>query len=88
MVLILLGAYAVLLWRLTVLARGAQDGFALFVIAGFLTLLTVQVVFNIGMNMGLLPIAGLPLPFVSYGGSALLANFILLGIIQSIKVRE
>lgn len=86
-VLILLGAYGVLMWRLVALTQGVQDGFALFVLAGVATLWLTQIVFNIGMNMGLLPIAGLPLPFVSYGGSALLANFILLGVVQSIKVR-
>lgn len=87
-VLILLGAFGVLMWRLVVIAQNVQDGFALFVLAGVATLWLVQIVLNTGMNMGLLPIAGLPLPFVSYGGSALLANFILLGIVQSIRVRE
>jgi rod shape determining protein RodA len=46
------------------------------------------VVVNIGMNLGVLPIAGISLPFVSYGGSNLLVNFVIIGIIQSIAVRN
>lgn len=86
-VLLILAAYALLVWRLMLILRAASDGFALFTVAGFFILIFVQVFLNIGMNLGILPIVGLTLPFVSLGGSAMLTNFILLGIAQSIRVR-
>lgn len=86
-VLIIVGAYALVGWRLWIIMRKHSDGFAIFTVAGFFVLLAVQVISNIGMNLGLLPIVGLPLPFVSLGGSAMLANFLMLGVVQSIKVR-
>lgn len=86
-VVIILTAYGVILWRLVKISKRTTDGFALFCIAGFFMVIVVQMVFNIGMNIGVLPIVGLPLPFVSLGGSALLANFIMLGIVESIRVR-
>ena len=86
-VTLILMAYGLIIWRLTILARRANDGFALFCIAGFFIILAVQVTLNVGMNLGLLPIVGLSLPFLSYGGSAILSNFLFLGIVQSIKVR-
>lgn len=84
---LMLIAYAVMWWRLRTLMKQVQDGFAQFVIAGFFMMVAVQVTLNIGMNLGLLPIVGLPLPFVSLGGSAMLSNFLMLGVVQSIKVR-
>lgn len=86
-VLIMLGAYGLLWSRLVRLLRTVTDGFALFVVAGFGVMLALQAVMNMAMNLGLLPIVGLPLPFVSLGGSAMLTNFILLGVVQSIRVR-
>ncbi|MBI2552226.1 rod shape-determining protein RodA [Candidatus Uhrbacteria bacterium] len=86
-VLLVLGAYGVIVWRLANLLRAITDGFAMFCVAGFFLVLGVQVLLNAGMNLGVLPIVGLPLPFVSLGGSALLANFLMLGVVQSIRVR-
>lgn len=86
-VLLILAAYGVLLWRLVFIAKRITDGFALFCISGFFIVVALQMFLNIGMNIGILPIVGLPLPFVSLGGSALLSNFLLLGIIQSIHIR-
>lgn len=86
-VVIILTAYGIILWRLVKISKRTTDGFALFCIAGFFMVVLVQMIFNIGMNIGVLPIVGLPLPFVSLGGSALLANFVMLGIVESIRVR-
>jgi len=86
-VVLILACYAVMMWRLLILSRKTTDGFALFCIAGFAILVAMQMILNIGMNVGLLPIVGLPLPFVSLGGSAMLSNFLLLGIVQSIRAR-
>ncbi len=87
-VVLLIGAcYGTLAFRLWVLMRTTSDGFAAFCVVGFFIIVGVQAVFNIGMNIGLLPVVGLPLPFVSLGGSAILSNFLLHGVVQSIRVR-
>jgi rod shape determining protein RodA len=75
-----------LFWILLSHIMKAPDNFSRFFIFGYLILLLIQVVVHIGANTGLLPITGLTLPFVSYGGSSLLSLFIGLGIIQSIKI--
>lgn len=64
------------------------DKFIKYFASGLFALLFLQIVFNIGMNLGLLPITGLPLPFISYGGSSLLTFSIFLGILQSSNLRN
>lgn len=86
-VALMLASYGIIMWRLFLICKSVHDGFALFCVAGFFIIVALQVVLNIGMNMGLLPIVGLPLPFVSLGGSSMLANFLMLGIVESIRVR-
>ncbi len=76
--------YGMLLWRLLIIARSTQDRFGqLLSIATFIILLTSLTV-SAGMNMGMLPVTGIPLPLVSYGGSNLVATLMLLGITQSV----
>lgn len=83
-VILVLGCFALLFYRLINLARSARDDFALFVILGSLSLLFWQFFINVGMNLGLLPVAGLPLPFMSSGGTSLVINFLLMGLVQSV----
>lgn len=73
-----------LLWRILNLAQKTQDKFASLICLGVFSLLFFQVFVNIGMNMGLLPITGISLPLVSYGGSSLLATMISLGLVLSV----
>lgn len=82
---VLLGVFGFLFLRLLQLAKRATDNFSRFFILGFLALIFIQFTIHVGANMGILPITGLTLPFVSYGGSSLLSLFIGLGIIQSIQ---
>lgn len=77
--------FSILLWRILRIGFLAQSNFPRLVAIGFGILLIIQILINIGMNLGFLPIVGLSLPFVSYGGSSLLMNFLALGILQSIK---
>jgi rod shape determining protein RodA len=56
--------------------------------SGFAIMLITQFFINVGMNLSILPVAGIYLPFISYGGSGLIANFVGLGILQSIKARR
>lgn len=76
---------ALLIWRVIKIGIVAQDNFARLYAAGLATLLIAHTFINVGMNLGLLPIIGLSLPFVSYGGSSLIVTYIGLGILQSIK---
>lgn len=73
-------------YRLLKIAINTSFNFSRFFILGFIVLLLVQIFINIGMNLGILPIVGISLPLVSQGGSGLVAIFLGLGIIQSIKV--
>lgn len=75
-----------LLWRISKIAFDAGNNFVRLFSIGLAILFGSQAFINIGMNLGLLPIVGLPLPFVSYGGSSLLVGYIGLGILQSMKV--
>jgi len=80
--------FGILLYRLIKISLISPNNFARLFSAGLATMFLFQAVINIGMNMGLLPIVGIPLPFVSYGGSSMVMSFIALGIIQSIVVRN
>ncbi|MFZ6036209.1 MAG: rod shape-determining protein RodA [Patescibacteria group bacterium] len=80
--------FVVLVYRLVGIARRARDDFGLFMVMGTVIYFCAQAVMNIGMNVGLLPIAGVPLPFVSYGGSSLVASLILVGLVQSVHIHN
>lgn len=87
-VLALFAAYAVLVWRVLKIAIDSESNFPRLFATGFAIILISQFFINIGMNLSLLPVVGIYLPFLSYGGSALMGNFIALGILQSIKSRR
>lgn len=72
--------FLIIFIRLLRLTTFAKDPFSSLVIIGILTLFLVHLGINVGMNVGLTPVIGLPLPFLSYGGSSLLANMTLLGV--------
>jgi rod shape determining protein RodA len=80
--------YWLLLWRLIAAARVARDGFSKLLCLGAAVLFFVQVTVNIGMNLALLPVTGITLPLMSYGGSSLLTMLALLGMVQSVVIRE
>lgn len=80
--------YFMLLYRLLVIYRSSSDDLGRFIIAGIFFMLLGQIVINIGMNMGVLPVTGIPLPLLSYGGSSLLTVAISLGIAEAIAIRS
>jgi len=84
----LLGAFGILFWRIFHIVYVAENNFARFAALGFVILIATQAFINIGMNVGILPITGIPLPFVSYGGSSMITLFIVLGFLQSIRLRS
>jgi rod shape determining protein RodA len=80
--------YFLLFLRIIKIAIRAKNNFARLFCVGSVIIFVFHVFVNIGMNLGVLPITGIPLSFLSYGGSNLLINFVMLGIIQSIAIRE
>jgi rod shape determining protein RodA len=86
--LVLLTLFGVLLVRLLRSATVAPDRFGELLAGGTFCMVFVQVVENVGMNIGLLPIAGIPLPLISYGGSATITTLAALGLAQSVTLRR
>ncbi|MBN1355153.1 rod shape-determining protein RodA [bacterium] len=86
--LILLALYLVVLLRIGRCARQARDKSGSYLCIGFAVMIFFQVFINIGMVIGLMPITGLPLPFMSYGGSACLINFFAVGMILNVGMRK
>ncbi|MBM3206165.1 MAG: rod shape-determining protein RodA [Candidatus Staskawiczbacteria bacterium] len=87
-VLVFFILYLVLIWRILKIAIESDSNFPRLFAVGFAIVLISQFLFNIGMNLVLLPVVGIYLPFVSYGGSGLISNFISLGILQSIRATK
>ena len=80
-------AYLVLAWRLLQIAGQARSDFESLVVIGVLAMVMFQVVININMTIGLGPVTGIPLPWLSYGRFALLVNFLGLGLVASVERR-
>jgi len=85
---VVLGLFGVILWRLWRTAQMARDRFSFFLASGVFAMMTFQVFQNIGMTLGVMPVSGLPLPFISYGGSHLISSAVLIGLVQSIHMRR
>ncbi|MCI0776544.1 MAG: rod shape-determining protein RodA [Chloroflexi bacterium] len=86
--LVLFSLFIVLLWRALRVAELSRDLFGRLLATGMVIFILLQTFINIAVNVGLLPVTGIPLPFVSQGGSSLLTLFICLGILQSILMRR
>jgi len=86
--LMIILVFAALILRIIKIGLNADNNFNRFICLGTAILLTVQFIFNVGSNLGLTPVIGVTFPFLSYGGSSLLTNLILIGMIQAIFVRR
>jgi rod shape determining protein RodA len=87
-VLILFAAFIVLLLRIARVSFMAGDTFGRLLASGILAMIMFQVFVNIGMNIGIMPVTGIPLPLISYGGSSLITTLASFGILQSILLRH
>ena len=87
-VLVLLSLFLVLIWRLLAIALTSATNFELFCVLGILFFFLIHIVVNVGMNLGIMPVTGIPLPFMSYGGSHLLTEWLALGIIMGMRKYE
>lgn len=76
--------YSVLIWRIVALTKTCRDDFTVYVLLGIAIMFFTQVIVNIGAATGVLPVTGVTLPFLSYGGSSLVINLFLIGIVESI----
>jgi rod shape determining protein RodA len=80
--------FAVFFYRCFASLRKIKNNFGVFFIIGAACLIFIEMFINIGMNIGILPVVGISLPFLSYGGSAMIANMIIVGVMQSIIIRS
>src|SRR3989344_30864 len=85
---IILIAFLILFLRLLKTMQISRDNFGMYLSLGVFFMMLTQALVNIGMNLGLLPVTGIPLPLLSYGGSSLITTFLALGIVQSIVARQ
>jgi len=88
LILIICSLFLFIFYRIIRIALIAEDNFSRLFVAGFGIMVLAQFFINIGSNLGFLPVIGIPLPFVSYGGSFLIISFVSLGIIQNIKLNS
>jgi rod shape determining protein RodA len=86
--MILLILFAALLWRLLVSGWRSKDPFGMMFASGLASMILFQLVVNLGMVIGIMPITGIPLPFISHGGASLISLAVGLGIVQSINIRQ
>jgi rod shape determining protein RodA len=86
--MVLLGLFAVLLWRAIRIAYLSKDPFGTYLASGVASMFAIQMFVNVGMVVGIMPITGIPLPVLSYGGSQMLANFLAIGILLNVHMRR
>jgi rod shape determining protein RodA len=79
---------ALLMLRLVRVASRARDTFGMLICTGVAAMLFFQVLINVGMNLSIMPVTGIPLPFISYGGSSLWSMLIAIGLVESVAIRH
>jgi len=85
---IVLGLFAIIVWRTSRAARLAQDPFGALCCMGVLAMFVAQVFENVGMATGIMPVTGIPLPFMSYGGSSVIVSFACIGLVGNVHMRR
>lgn len=86
--IVLLSLFCFFLYQIAVVAQESKDSFGCFLSAGVFFYFFWQILINVGMVLGLMPVVGIPLPFFSYGGSSMLVNFCLLGLVLNVSMRR
>jgi len=84
----IIAALGIVLWRGLRIAQQASDPFGRLVAVGVVSWFAFQSFVNIGMTLGIMPVTGLPLPFVSYGGSSMFANLMAVGLLLNVHMRN
>lgn len=87
-VLLLLVLFFIVIYRCILIAINARDRFGALLAAGIVSMLTIHVLINVGMNSGIMPVTGIPLPMFSYGGTSMITNLTALGLLLNINMRR
>ena len=87
-VIVVLGLYFLLLMQIVQNAQTAPDRAGMYICMGIATVLLFHVLVNVGMVVGRMPVTGIPLPLMSYGGSNILAVFLMLGLVNNVRLRR
>lgn len=80
--------FFVLIYRMILVALNCENYFGKYIVIGVITMLTLQVFQNVAMHLGSMPMTGIPLPFISFGGSSLLVNMLSIGLVMSVKLHN
>jgi rod shape determining protein RodA len=86
--MLVLVLFGLLVWRVLLIGWQAQDAFGMMIAVGLASMILFQLLVNVGMVIGIMPVTGIPLPFVTYGGSSLISLLFGMGILQSIRMRS
>ena len=86
--LLMVGLFLAMLIRMAMLSMRAQDAFGSYIIIGVMSMMLFHIFENIGMVIGLMPVTGIPLPFISYGGSNMLTNIVCIGLVINVAMRS
>ncbi len=85
---VVLGLFGVILWRTQLAARLAHDRFGTLCCMGIMGMFLAQIFENVGMATGIMPVTGIPLPFLSYGGSSIIVSFACIGLVANVRMRR
>jgi rod shape determining protein RodA len=86
--LLLLALFALLVWRILVIGWGARDALGSMVAYGLASMILFQLMVNVGMVIGIMPVTGIPLPFITYGGSSMISLLFGMGILESVRMNS
>lgn len=86
--LVIILLFLVLIWRILAVAVGSKDRYGTLIATGVSAMIGFHVLENVGMTLGVMPVTGIPLPFISYGGSAMMTNIIAIGLVLSVGMRR
>ncbi|MBI4892299.1 MAG: FtsW/RodA/SpoVE family cell cycle protein, partial [Acidobacteria bacterium] len=87
-ILVVLGLYFLLMMQIVQNAQTAPDRAGMFICMGVCSLLLFHLLVNVGMAVGRMPVTGIPLPLMSYGGSSMLSVFMMLGLVNNVRLRR
>jgi rod shape determining protein RodA len=85
---VLLALFGLLIWRILAIGWGARDSLGAMVAVGLASMLLFQIMVNVGMVLGIMPVIGIPLPFITYGGSSMISLLFGMGILQSVRMHS
>ena len=86
--MVVLALFGLLVWRILHIGWQARDGFGMLIAAGLASMILFQLLVNVGIVIGIMPVTGIPLPFITYGGSSLISLLFGMGILESIRMRS